>query len=305
MHAFARRWQVSVLLTELHDRLRDAVRVKEGRKIDPTAAIVDARSLRAAASVPCTTSGWDAGKKVGGRKRHLAVDALGLLLLVVLVTAASVQDRNADVPLLSRLLERLVQLALARCLGHLAPDMPGVVAAVLLDDGHEPGADGPVSMGPEAVEKVGLVERSSGRRQFRRLNRGGDRQANAALHRIVFTRLRVDPRTQDYYERRIKEARRGAKSSAASIATRPGGLPPGKTATASPPLIGAVVTDERLRRVSETPPNTLQYRFDGPEEAPVLILGPSLGTTWHMSWKPSLGVHAVRNDTVCAGRFPH
>ncbi|MDQ0906545.1 3-oxoadipate enol-lactonase/4-carboxymuconolactone decarboxylase [Streptomyces canus] len=34
--------------------------------------------------------------------------------------------------------------------------------------------------------------------------------------------------------------------------------------------------------MSETPPNTLQYRFDGPEGAPVLILGPSLGTTWHM-----------------------
>ncbi|MDN0200764.1 4-carboxymuconolactone decarboxylase [Streptomyces sp. S.PNR 29] len=34
--------------------------------------------------------------------------------------------------------------------------------------------------------------------------------------------------------------------------------------------------------MSETAPNTLQYRFDGPEEAPVLILGPSLGTTWHM-----------------------
>jgi transposase len=54
---------------------------------------------------------------------------------------------------------------------------------------------------------VSPVERSSGRRQFRRLNRGGDRQANAALHRIVFTRLRVDPRTQDYYERRIKEGK--------------------------------------------------------------------------------------------------
>ncbi|WEO93187.1 IS110 family transposase [Streptomyces sp. FXJ1.172] len=51
------------------------------------------------------------------------------------------------------------------------------------------------------------VERSSGRRQFRRLNRGGDRQANAALHRIVQTRLRVDPRTQDYYERRSKEGK--------------------------------------------------------------------------------------------------
>ncbi|MGW0412155.1 bifunctional 3-oxoadipate enol-lactonase/4-carboxymuconolactone decarboxylase PcaDC [Streptomyces collinus] len=34
--------------------------------------------------------------------------------------------------------------------------------------------------------------------------------------------------------------------------------------------------------MSETPPNTLQYPFDGPEDAPVLILGPSLGTTWHM-----------------------
>ncbi|MDQ0993842.1 4-carboxymuconolactone decarboxylase [Streptomyces sp. V3I7] len=34
--------------------------------------------------------------------------------------------------------------------------------------------------------------------------------------------------------------------------------------------------------MSETPPNTLQYRFDGPKDAPVLILGPSLGTTWHM-----------------------
>ncbi|MET9073217.1 IS110 family transposase [Streptomyces sp. NPDC004232] len=54
---------------------------------------------------------------------------------------------------------------------------------------------------------VSPVERSSGRRQFRRLNRGGDRQANAALHRIVFTRLRVDPRTQDYYERRVKEGK--------------------------------------------------------------------------------------------------
>lgn len=43
------------------------------------------------------------------------------------------------------------------------------------------------------------------------------------------------------------------------------------------------VADERVRRVSETPMNTLPYRFDGPEGAPVLILGPSLGTTWHMS----------------------
>ncbi|MFI1030194.1 transposase [Streptomyces sp. NPDC020951] len=54
---------------------------------------------------------------------------------------------------------------------------------------------------------VSPVEYSSGRRASRRLNRGGDRQANAALHRIVFTRLRVDPRTQAYYKRRTQEGK--------------------------------------------------------------------------------------------------
>ncbi len=39
---------------------------------------------------------------------------------------------------------------------------------------------------------------------------------------------------------------------------------------------------ERVSQETDTkPPQPLQYRFDGPEDAPVLILGPSLGTTWH------------------------
>jgi transposase len=54
---------------------------------------------------------------------------------------------------------------------------------------------------------VSPIEYSSGRRRTRRLNYGGDRQTNAALHRIVFTRLRHDPRTQAYYERRTQEGK--------------------------------------------------------------------------------------------------
>ncbi|WP_418361215.1 transposase [Streptomyces griseochromogenes] len=54
---------------------------------------------------------------------------------------------------------------------------------------------------------VSPMEYSSGGRSSRRLNHGGDRQANAALHRIVFTRLRVDPRTQAYYARRTQEGK--------------------------------------------------------------------------------------------------
>src|SRR6266536_779034 len=84
------------------DPLRERVRVQAGRRPTPTAAIVDSQSVRAADTVSKASRGWDAGKKVNGRKRHLAVDTLGLLL-VVSVTAASVQDRDAARGLLWRL----------------------------------------------------------------------------------------------------------------------------------------------------------------------------------------------------------
>ncbi|HEY8979817.1 MAG TPA: transposase [Streptomyces sp.] len=57
---------------------------------------------RAAANIPRSTSGWDGGKKAGGRKRHMVVDCPGLVLAVT-VTAAGVRDRDAAVPLLERL----------------------------------------------------------------------------------------------------------------------------------------------------------------------------------------------------------
>lgn len=51
------------------------------------------------------------------------------------------------------------------------------------------------------------MEKSSGKSQRRRLNRGGDRQANAALHRIVVIRMRQDERTRLYLERRTAEGK--------------------------------------------------------------------------------------------------
>ncbi|WP_405910956.1 transposase [Streptomyces sp. NBC_00828] len=99
------------MLAEFHDRLRDRVRVREGRSVDPTAAIVDSQSVRAAANIPRATSGWDGGKRVGGRKRHVVVDCVGLVL-TVLVSAASVQDRDAGVGLLARLREQYFSIRL-------------------------------------------------------------------------------------------------------------------------------------------------------------------------------------------------
>ncbi|WP_447009969.1 IS5 family transposase [Saccharothrix hoggarensis] len=86
----------------LLDALRDRVRLVEGRVGAPSAAVVDSQSMRAAATVGRATRGWDGGKKVAGRKRHIVVDTLGLLV-AVLVTPASTQDRVAARSLLRRL----------------------------------------------------------------------------------------------------------------------------------------------------------------------------------------------------------
>ena len=59
----------------------------------PTAAVIDSQTVRAADTVPTTSSGYNGGKKIKGRKRHVAVDTGGLLLAVV-VTTASLQDRD-------------------------------------------------------------------------------------------------------------------------------------------------------------------------------------------------------------------
>ena len=85
----------------IHDLLRCQAREKAGRTEDPSAVILDTQSLRAANHVPATTTGKDAGKRVPGRKRGLAVNALGLIIAVI-VTAASVSDNQIGIRLLDK-----------------------------------------------------------------------------------------------------------------------------------------------------------------------------------------------------------
>src|SRR5258706_5890665 len=93
------RWAAAGVFEAMHDRLRQQWRDRMGRAPDPTAAVIDAQSTRSTAQGGNT--GFDAGKKVKGRKRHLVVDTLGLLLAVT-VTAASVQDRDAAAPVVAQ-----------------------------------------------------------------------------------------------------------------------------------------------------------------------------------------------------------
>ncbi|MFB7082813.1 IS5 family transposase [Streptomyces sp. NPDC056308] len=105
VYAFFRRWRDHGLVRELHDRLRECVRRAEGRETEPTAAIVDSQSVKADATVKNASRGYDGGKKINGRKRHLITDCLGLLL-DVLVTPASTAHRDAARTTLPNLPER-------------------------------------------------------------------------------------------------------------------------------------------------------------------------------------------------------
>ena len=102
VYGLYQRWHATGAVIALHDALRAAVRLAAGRRAEPTAAVIDSQSVRAAATVPKASRGWDNAKKVNGRKRHIAVDTSGLLL-EVLITPASVQDRDAARPLLFNL----------------------------------------------------------------------------------------------------------------------------------------------------------------------------------------------------------
>jgi transposase len=93
-------------------RLRQLVRRAEGRDAEPSACVLDAQSVKTSANVPATGQGIDAGKKIAGRKRHIGVDTLGLLL-AVWVTAASLSDNAGGIHLLSRIAQTHPRIAKA------------------------------------------------------------------------------------------------------------------------------------------------------------------------------------------------
>jgi transposase len=94
-------WRCDGTDQAIHDLLRCQAREQAGRAEDPTAIVLDTQSIRAANHVPAATTGKDAGKRVPGRKRGLAVDVLGLIIAVVVV-AASATDNTIGVKLLDQ-----------------------------------------------------------------------------------------------------------------------------------------------------------------------------------------------------------
>lgn len=109
VYYYYRQWRDCGLIEEVHNALRLKVRQKAGREASVSAAIADAQSVKTTHSGP--DRGFDGGKRVKGRKRHIVVDTLGLLLAVI-VTAANVQDKRGLPLLLALVRDRFERLAI-------------------------------------------------------------------------------------------------------------------------------------------------------------------------------------------------
>ncbi|HWU08981.1 MAG TPA: IS5 family transposase [Streptomyces sp.] len=99
---FMARWAAAGVIGQIRDHLSGRIRREMDKGPRAVATVIDSQSVRAAETVGRDSRGYDAGKKINGRKRHMVVDTRGLPLLVM-VTPASLTDRDAAKELLLRL----------------------------------------------------------------------------------------------------------------------------------------------------------------------------------------------------------
>ncbi|MCP4208952.1 MAG: IS5 family transposase [Shimia sp.] len=94
------RWRDNGLLTEVNRALVAMARQREGRNRQPTAGVIDSQSVKTTENT--SLSGYDAGKRIKGRKRHIMTDTCGHLI-ALRVHPANIQDRDGAPGVFARL----------------------------------------------------------------------------------------------------------------------------------------------------------------------------------------------------------
>ena len=189
VYHYYRLWKRTKLWEQIHTHLREHLRQVAGRQRHASAGILDSQSVKSTEG--SDERGYDAGKKVNGRKRHVLVDTLGLVLLI-LVLPANIQDRDAARQLLGKFFGRPAR----RRVKHIWAD--GGYAGALVAVARKCWrctveiVKRTETHGFKVLPRRWVVERTFGwLGRYRRLNRDYERQAQTGEAMVYLAMIRL------------------------------------------------------------------------------------------------------------------